>query len=137
MGSTGPAQTDSPTVLLVEDEESFIDALSVGLAREGFDVLVARTGPEGLDRFNREQPDCVLLDLMLPGMSGIDVCRKIREMSGVPIIMVTAKDSELDKVLGLELGADDYVTKPFSTGELIARIRAVLRRRAPHAPART
>jgi two-component system response regulator RegX3 len=120
--------TPPSTILLVEDEESFIEALTVGLGREGFDVLVARTGPEGLDAFARQQPDCVLLDLMLPGMSGIDVCRKIREISSVPIIMVTAKDSELDKVLGLELGADDYVTKPFGLRELSARIRAALRR---------
>ena len=119
------------SILLVEDEESFVEALSVGLSREGFEVIVARTGTEGLDAFSRSHPDCVLLDLMLPGMSGIDVCRKIREMSAVPIIMVTAKDSELDKVLGLELGADDYVTKPFGLRELTARIRAVLRRTGP------
>jgi two-component system, OmpR family, response regulator RegX3 len=117
-------------LLLVEDEESFVQALQVGLAREGFDVVVARTGPEGLDAFAESPPELVLLDLMLPGMSGIDVCRKIRECSSVPIIMVTAKNTELDKVLGLELGADDYVTKPFSLRELVARIRAVLRRAA-------
>ena len=121
----------APTVLLVEDEESFVEALEVGLAREGFEVVVARTGPEGLDAFAKSHPDCVLLDLMLPGMTGIDVCRKIRESSNVPIIMVTAKDSELDKVLGLELGADDYVTKPVGLRELTARIRAVLRRLGP------
>ena len=115
-------------LLLVEDEESFVDALRVGLAREGFDVTVAGTGPDAIAAFARSHPDVVLLDLMLPGLSGIDVCRHIRERSTVPIIMVTAKDSELDKVLGLELGADDYVTKPFGLRELVARIRAVLRR---------
>jgi two-component system, OmpR family, response regulator RegX3 len=117
-------------VLVVEDEESFSDALSFMLRREGFTVQVASTGPQALEVFGREQIDLILLDLMLPGMSGTDVCRTIRTTSRVPIIMVTAKDSELDKVLGLELGADDYVTKPFSSRELLARIRAVLRRNA-------
>ena len=120
-------------LLLVEDEESFVDALRVGLAREGFDVTVAGTGPDAIAAFARSLPDVVLLDLMLPGLSGIDVCRHIRERSKTPIIMVTAKDSELDKVLGLELGADDYVTKPFGLRELVARIRAVLRRVAADA----
>jgi two-component system response regulator RegX3 len=114
--------------MVVEDEESFSDALSFMLRKEGFAVSVATTGPDALAQFEREPADLVLLDLMLPGMSGTDVCRTIRAKSRVPIIMVTAKDSELDKVLGLELGADDYVTKPFSSRELVARIRAVLRR---------
>ncbi|HEX6888315.1 MAG TPA: response regulator transcription factor [Candidatus Nanopelagicales bacterium] len=115
-------------ILVVEDEESFSDALSFMLRKEGFAVTMAGTGPDALAAFEREQVDLILLDLMLPGMSGTDVCRTIRARSRVPIIMVTAKDSELDKVLGLELGADDYVTKPFSGRELVARIRAVLRR---------
>ncbi len=115
-------------IMVVEDEESFSDALSFMLRKEGFAVSVATTGPEALAQFDREPSDLVLLDLMLPGMSGTDVCRTIRAKSRVPIIMVTAKDSEIDKVLGLELGADDYVTKPFSSRELVARIRAVLRR---------
>jgi two-component system response regulator RegX3 len=115
-------------ILVVEDEESFSDALSFMLRKEGFAVSIATTGPEALAKFDREPADLILLDLMLPGMSGTDVCRTIRSTSRVPIIMVTAKDSELDKVLGLELGADDYVTKPFSSRELVARIRAVLRR---------
>ncbi len=115
-------------ILVVEDEESFSDALSFMLRKEGFTVLLAGTGPDALATFEREQVDLILLDLMLPGMPGTDLCRAIRARSRVPIIMVTAKDSELDKVLGLELGADDYVTKPFSSRELVARIRAVLRR---------
>lgn len=115
-------------IMVVEDEESFSDALSFMLRKEGFAVSVATTGPDALAQFEREPADLVLLDLMLPGMSGTDVCRTIRAKSRVPIIMVTAKDSEIDKVLGLELGADDYVTKPFSSRELVARIRAVLRR---------
>ncbi len=115
-------------ILVVEDEESFSDALSFMLRKEGFAVSVATTGPDALAQFEREPSELVLLDLMLPGMSGTDVCRTIRAKSRVPIIMVTAKDSEIDKVLGLELGADDYVTKPFSSRELVARIRAVLRR---------
>lgn len=115
-------------ILVVEDEDSFSDALSFMLRREGFVVTVAPTGLEAIEQFTREPADLVLLDLMLPGMSGTDVCRTIRARSRVPIIMVTAKDAEIDKVLGLELGADDYVTKPFSTRELVARIRAVLRR---------
>ena len=115
-------------ILVVEDEESFSDALSFMLRKEGFTVSIATTGPDALTQFEREPADLILLDLMLPGMSGTDVCRTIRTRSRVPIIMVTAKDSEIDKVLGLELGADDYVTKPFSSRELVARIRAVLRR---------
>jgi two-component system response regulator RegX3 len=117
-------------VLVVEDEESFSDALSYMLRREGYDVEVASTGTDALQVFARTGADLVLLDLMLPGLSGTEVCRELRSRSHVPIIMVTARDSEVDKVVGLELGADDYVTKPFSSRELVARIRAVLRRGA-------
>ena len=116
-------------VLVVEDEESFSDALSYMLRKEGFEVAIAATGPDALDQFERNGADLVLLDLMLPGLPGTEVCRQLRAKSSVPVIMVTAKDSEIDKVVGLELGADDYVTKPYSTRELVARIRAVLRRR--------
>jgi two-component system response regulator RegX3 len=116
-------------VLVVEDEESFSDALSFMLRREGYEVGVAADGASALDEFDRHGADLVLLDLMLPGISGTEVCRTLRQRSAVPIIMVTAKDGEVDKVVGLELGADDYVTKPFSSRELVARIRAVLRRR--------
>jgi two-component system response regulator RegX3 len=116
-------------VLVVEDEESFSDALSYMLRKEGFEVAVAATGPDALDSFDRSGADLVLLDLMLPGLPGTEVCRELRTKSNVPVIMLTAKDSEVDKVVGLELGADDYVTKPFSSRELVARIRAVLRRR--------
>ena len=119
------------TILLVEDEESFIDALTIGLKKEGFRVEVARDGMEALAKFDSVRPDLVLLDVMLPKISGIDVCRQLRKKSQVPIIMVTAKGAEIDTVVGLEVGADDYITKPFSTQELLARIRAVLRRRAP------
>lgn len=122
----GPSVT---RVLVVEDEESFSDALSYMLRKEGFEVAVAATGPDGLDEFERNGADLVLLDLMLPGLPGTEVCRQLRGRSNVPVIMVTAKDSEIDKVVGLEIGADDYVTKPFSSRELVARIRAVLRRR--------
>ena len=115
-------------VLVVEDEESFSDALSYMLRREGYEVEVAETGPDALTAFDRSGADLVLLDLMLPGLSGTEVCRELRVRSKVPIIMVTARDTEVDKVVGLELGADDYVTKPFSSRELIARVRAVLRR---------
>ena len=115
-------------VLIVEDEESFADPLAFMLRKEGFTTAVAGTGPDALDEFDRNGADIVLLDLMLPGMSGTDVCRALRQRTGVPIIMVTARDSEIDKVVGLELGADDYVTKPYSARELIARVRAVLRR---------
>lgn len=118
-------------ILVVEDEQSFSDALSFMLRKEGFDVSVAADGHSALDTFHREGADIVLLDIMLPGIPGTEVCRQIRNVSQVPIIMVTAKDSEIDKVVGLELGADDYVTKPFSSRELVARIRAVLRRRGP------
>jgi two-component system, OmpR family, response regulator RegX3 len=122
-------------VLVVEDEESFSDALSYMLRREGYDAVVAGTGPEALAEFDRAGADIVLLDLMLPGLSGTEVCRALRSRSNVPIIMLTAKDSEIDKVVGLELGADDYVTKPYSARELVARIRAVLRRRGEAAEA--
>jgi two-component system response regulator RegX3 len=117
-------------ILVVEDEESFRDALSYLLTREGFEVTLAETGPAALEEFDRHGADLVLLDLMLPGLSGTEVCRALRARSSVPVIMLTAKDSEVDKVVGLELGADDYVTKPYSTRELVARIRAVLRRQA-------
>ena len=116
-------------ILVVEDEESFRDALSYMLRKEGFEVASAETGPVALELFDRQGADLVLLDLMLPGLSGTEVCRALRARSAVPVIMLSAKDSEVDKVVGLELGADDYVTKPYSTRELVARIRAVLRRR--------
>ncbi|QXG77389.1 response regulator transcription factor [Modestobacter sp. L9-4] len=117
-------------VLVVEDEESFSDALSYMLRREGYDTVVAATGTDALVEFDRAGADIVLLDLMLPGLSGTEVCRSLRAKSSVPIIMLTAKDTEIDKVVGLELGADDYVTKPYSARELVARMRAVLRRGA-------
>jgi two-component system, OmpR family, response regulator RegX3 len=117
-------------VLVVDDEESFSDALSYMLRKEGFEVAVAATGTAALTEFDRAGADLVLLDLMLPGLPGTEVCRQLRSRSTVPVIMLTAKDSEVDKVVGLELGADDYVTKPFSSRELLARIRAVLRRGA-------
>ncbi|MBA3279036.1 MAG: response regulator transcription factor [Geodermatophilaceae bacterium] len=116
-------------VLVVEDEESFSDALSYMLRREGYEVDIAETGPAALDNYDRHGADIVLLDLMLPGLSGTEVCKALRSRGAVPIIMLTAKDSEIDKVVGLELGADDYVTKPYSGRELLARIKAVLRRR--------
>lgn len=115
-------------ILVVEDEESFSEALAYLLGREGFEVTVADSGPKAIEEFDRVGADLVLLDLMLPGLSGTEVCKQIRQRSDVPIIMLTAKDSEVDKVVGLELGADDYVTKPYSSRELVARIRAVLRR---------
>src|SRR6188768_1306345 len=120
--------TPSTSILVVEDEDSFIDALTVGLKREGFRVQVARDGATALDLFDAVQPDLVLLDVMLPRMSGIDVCRQLRKRTQVPIIMVTAKGAEIDTVVGLEVGADDYVTKPYRLRELVARMRAVLRR---------
>ena len=116
------------TILVVEDEESFVEALTVGLSREGFRVRVARDGAEALELFDAVRPDLVLLDVMLPKVSGVDVCRELRRHSRVPIIMVTAKGAEIDTVVGLEVGADDYVTKPYRLRELVARIRAVLRR---------
>ncbi len=117
-------------ILIVEDEVSFSDPLSYLLKKEGYDVAVAETGPDGLAEFDRNGADLVLLDLMLPGLSGVDVCRALRQRSSVPVIMLTAKDSEIDKVVGLEIGADDYVTKPYSSRELLARVKAVLRRLA-------
>lgn len=115
-------------ILVVEDEESLSEAIAFLLSKEGFEVEIASTGPAAIEKFELNGADLILLDLMLPGLSGTEVCRQIRTKSAVPIIMLTAKDSEIDKVVGLELGADDYVTKPYSSRELIARIRAVLRR---------
>ncbi|GAB93320.1 response regulator transcription factor [Gordonia rhizosphera] len=115
-------------VLIVEDEESLADPLAFLLRKEGFEASVVNDGAQALPTFDRVSPDIVLLDLMLPGMSGTEICKALRARSSVPVIMVTARDSEIDKVVGLELGADDYVTKPYSARELIARIRAVLRR---------
>jgi two-component system response regulator RegX3 len=120
--------TSNPTVLVVEDEESFIEALQIGLKREGFNVEVARDGMQALEMFDRVNPDLILLDVMLPKMSGIDVCRQLRKKTLTPIIMVTAKGAEIDTVVGLEVGADDYVTKPYRLRELTARMRAVMRR---------
>ncbi len=117
-------------ILIVEDEVAFSDPLSYLLSKEGYEVSVAENGHDALVDFDSAGADLVLLDLMLPGVSGVDVCRAIRQRSNVPVIMLTAKDSEIDKVVGLELGADDYVTKPYSSRELLARIKAVLRRRA-------
>lgn len=118
----------NPTVLVVEDEESFIEALQIGLKREGFNVAVARDGLQALEMFDIVHPDLILLDVMLPKMSGIDVCRQLRKKTTTPIIMVTAKGAEIDTVVGLEVGADDYVTKPYRLRELTARMRAVMRR---------
>ena len=128
MTSASPTTDQRTVILVVEDEESFIDALVIGLQREGFGVQVARDGAEALELFDAVQPDLVLLDVMLPRISGVDVCRQIRTRSQVPIIMVTAKASEIDTVVGLEVGADDYVAKPYRLRELVARIRANLRR---------
>jgi two-component system response regulator RegX3 len=133
-GDRGQDSARPVTVLIAEDEESFVDALVIGLGREGFDVSVARDGPEALALFDAIDPDLVLLDIMLPKMSGVDVCRAIRARSHVPIIMVTAKGTEIDTVVGLEVGADDYVTKPYRLRELVARMRAVLRRSPLSAP---
>ena len=119
-----------PKLLLVEDEDGLADALEYQLSREGYEVSRAADGTVALEHFKSEGPDLVLLDLMLPGMSGEDVCKEIRRSSEVPIIMLTARDADIDKIVGLELGADDYITKPFNTRELIARIRAVMRRSA-------
>jgi two-component system, OmpR family, response regulator RegX3 len=115
-------------ILVVEDEETLSEAIAFLLSKEGFEVAVAATGPDAITEFDKNGADLILLDLMIPGLSGTEVCRQIRTKSAVPIIMLTAKDSEIDKVVGLEIGADDYVTKPYSSRELIARIRAVLRR---------
>ncbi|MFM8947910.1 MAG: response regulator transcription factor [Acidimicrobiaceae bacterium] len=114
-----------PTVLVVDDEESFIEALQVGLKREGFRIEVARDGAEALAVFEAVNPDAVLLDVMLPKVSGTDVCREIRKKSSVPIIMVSAKGTEIDTVVGLEVGADDYIVKPYRLRELVARLRAL------------
>ena len=116
-------------ILIVEDEESFSDPLSYLLGREGFEVCVVDNGTDAVAEFDRRGADLILLDLMLPGQPGTEVCRQIRQRSDVPVIMLTALDGEIDKVVGLEIGADDYVTKPYSSRELLARIRAVLRRR--------
>src|SRR2546428_1186782 len=124
---------DPPTILVVDDGQSYRDALAVSLRRHGFLVQVAADGIEALDRYDPFRPALVLLDVMLPRMSGIDVCRELRTRSRVPIIMVTARNGEIDTVVGLEVGADDYVTKPFRLRELVARVRAALRR-APAAP---
>ena len=122
------ATNSRPTVLVVEDETSYVEALTVGLTREGFRVEVATDGVEALGKFDLVRPDIVLLDVMLPKMSGIDVCRQLRKRTQVPIIMVTAKGAEIDTVVGLEVGADDYVAKPYRMRELVARMRAVMRR---------
>mgnify|MGYP003343710585 FL=1 len=122
------AASSRPTVLVVEDETSYVEALTVGLTREGFRVEVATDGVEALGKFDLVRPDIVLLDVMLPKMSGIDVCRQLRKRTQVPIIMVTAKGAEIDTVVGLEVGADDYVAKPYRMRELVARMRAVMRR---------
>jgi two-component system, OmpR family, response regulator RegX3 len=128
-GAARDAMGEGPIkVLLAEDEESFVDALVIGLTNEGFRVTVARDGAEALKLFDETEPDILLLDMMLPKMSGIDVCRAVRTRSRVPIIMVTAKGTEIDTVVALEMGADDYVTKPYRLRELVARMRAVLRR---------
>lgn len=121
-------RNEFPTVFVVEDEESFVEALVIGLRREGFNVEVARDGAEALAAFDSVKPDIVLLDVMLPKVSGTDVCRELRKKSQVPIIMVSAKGAEIDTVVGLEVGADDYIVKPYRLHELIARIRAALRR---------
>ena len=119
-------------ILVVEDEKSFSEPLSYLLGREGYEVEVAEDGNEALNKFDKGGADLVLLDLMLPGINGTEVCKQLRTNSNVPIIMLTAKDDEVDKVVGLELGADDYVTKPYSSRELLARVRAVLRRSEEH-----
>ena len=123
-----------PKVLVVDDEESLLEAVRYALSREGFDVSVARDGGEAVRVFEAERPDLLVLDLMLPVMNGWDVCRRVRASSRVPIIMLTARDAEVDRVVGLEMGADDYVTKPFSVRELVARVRALLRRAAGPEP---
>jgi two-component system alkaline phosphatase synthesis response regulator PhoP len=139
-----PSMTDAPpqatggtakTVLVVEDEASLASTLSYNFRKNGFNVLTAADGYEGLQTARREEPDVVVLDLMLPKMDGLEVCRRLRAGSDVPILMLTAKGEELDRVVGLEMGADDYLAKPFSMRELIARVRALLRRSASRAPA--
>lgn len=133
--SAEPRESRELVVLVVDDEESYRDALSSGLSTEGFRVVLARDGFEAMELFHSEEPDLVLLDVMLPDKSGIEICRKIRTSSNVPIIMVSARTTEVDVVLGLEIGASDYVTKPYRFRELLARMRAVLRRGLPAAPA--
>jgi DNA-binding response OmpR family regulator len=140
MGS--PSVTETPaaarsarTVLVIEDEASLVSALSYNFRKNGFNVVTATDGYEGLQAARREQPDVVILDLMLPKMDGLEVCRRIRAASDVPILMLTAKGEEMDRVVGLEMGADDYLTKPFSTRELVARVRALIRRSSGRAPA--
>jgi two-component system, OmpR family, response regulator RegX3 len=125
---------ESPVILVVDDEQSYRDALRVALEREGFRVEVAVDGPDAIERFDAARPALVLLDVMLPRISGVDVCRELRARSQVPIIMVTARNAEIDAVVGLEVGADDYVTKPFRLRELVARVRAALRRGRPEDP---
>jgi two-component system response regulator RegX3 len=117
-----------PKILVVDDEESLLETVRYALSRESFEVVVARDGAEAIRQFEAERPDLLVLDLMLPVLGGIDVCRRIRATSRVPILMLTARDGEVDRVVGLEMGADDYVTKPFSLRELVARVRALLRR---------
>jgi two-component system response regulator RegX3 len=117
-----------PKVLVVDDEESLLEAVRYALSREGLNVVVARDGSQAVQTFEAERPDLIVLDIMLPVLGGIDVCRRIRASSQVPILMLTARDAEVDRVVGLEMGADDYVTKPFSLRELVARVRALLRR---------
>lgn len=129
------ATNSRPTVMVVEDETSYVEALTVGLTREGFRVEVAADGVEALAKFDLVRPDIVLLDVMLPKMSGIDVCRQLRKRTQIPIIMVTAKGAEIDTVVGLEVGADDYVAKPYRMRELVARMRAVMRRQGALVPA--
>src|SRR5687768_7914127 len=119
---------DTTTIMVVEDEDSFVETLTIILKKEGFRVQVARDGAEALQKFDAVKPDLVLLDVMLPKISGIDVCRELRKTSKIPIVMVTAKGSEIDTVVGLEVGADDYISKPYRSSELLARIRAALRR---------
>ena len=126
-----PSAGGAVRILVVEDEESYREALYAGLSKEGYEIELAADGMEGLRRFAEDPPDLVLLDVLLPGMSGTEVCRRMRDIAPVPVIMVTALDTEVDIVLGLELGADDYVTKPYKLRELVARIQAVLRRVSP------
>lgn len=121
------AESSRPTILVVDDEENIRDAIAFNLRREGFDVLIASTGPEAVERM-QHRPDVVLLDIMLPGIDGLEVLRRIRSTSNVPVLMISAKGEEIDRVVGLEIGADDYITKPFAMRELIARIRAIVRR---------
>jgi DNA-binding response OmpR family regulator len=127
--------TSAATILLVDDEESVQKLLTYPLEREGYTVIQARTGEEALERFETDRPDLIVLDLMLPRVDGLEVCRRVRAVSAVPIIMLTARDDEVDKVLGLEIGADDYITKPFSIREFRSRVRALLRRAQLSLPA--